>query len=616
MTIETAAVLARFEPALTKLAMSVAEPMKGKASKKIDELKVVFRVGFNHYMRHQVERYSKVKTIIGSSIPLELKDIYVNLRVKQERGAPIRDEDFLDLSFSRGAVIFTATAGAGKSMLMRYLYLLYLQEQSERLPVFLNLRDTNDFPDISIMEFIRDTINTFIKEFSLAQLEFAFKDGMIALFLDGFDEVDYEKRSRRSNEINTLASIYTKCRIFVSGRPDPSFFSWEVFNVYKICDFSLNQAKVLIDKLPYDEDSKRHFIGRLDIDFYEENKEFLVNPLLIIIMLITFEQFADAPAKMHLFYEYAFDALFVRHDSMKGGWKRKRHVDLPLDDYRVLFSYFCVISYTREIFTFTQARALETIDASIKCSQIDVSKVDMFHDLIECTCMLVRDGLDYVFSHRSFQEYFVAFFFSRVKIEQFALASSKLIQRGPADNVLLMLSEMNREKFEESWALPRLNELCELVERIDLEHDLMRFVNFLFGSRVSMLIERRHYVVQFSRCTPYVSEEDSVYQFLRRIYSGYKIEFNGVCDVEFVDNVMKNMLLKGDSRFDTFRSDMSMGHGATILLKADDSIWLKETKVAAELALVRDRLLYLRSSVKTRVQKRNEGLASIITYTS
>jgi hypothetical protein len=83
----------------------------------------------------------------------------------------------------------------------------------------------------------------------------------------------------------------------------------------------------------------------------------------------------------------------------------------------------------------------------------------MLADLIQCTCMIVKDGLDYVFSHRSFQEYFVAYFFSRVKVEEFEKIAPKLNRRTSCDSVFLMLSEMNREKFEESWALPQLRRM-------------------------------------------------------------------------------------------------------------------------------------------------------------
>jgi hypothetical protein len=149
--------------------------------------------------------------------------------------------------------------------------------------------------------------------------------------------------------------------------------------------------------------------------------------------------------------------LFVRHDATKsGGFQRRRHVSIALDDYRRLFSYFCAISYREEKFRFSKSTALEILSKSIAFSQIDVRKEDMLEDLMQDTCMLARDGLDYVFSHYSYQEYFVAYFFARIKVEEFQRAADQLMRRGSMDNVFLMVSEMNNEKFEEAWALTLL----------------------------------------------------------------------------------------------------------------------------------------------------------------
>jgi hypothetical protein len=70
--------LTKMAPLLGKLAGSLAESAKGPAPKKKDELKVRFKVGFDEYISQQAARYSNVKTIIGSNIPLKLKDVFVS----------------------------------------------------------------------------------------------------------------------------------------------------------------------------------------------------------------------------------------------------------------------------------------------------------------------------------------------------------------------------------------------------------------------------------------------------------------------------------------------------------------------------------------------------------
>jgi hypothetical protein len=91
--------LTKMAPLLTKLAGSLAESAKGPAAKKKDELKIRFKLGFNEYIFQQATRYANVKTIIGSNIPLSLKDVYVNLYIYKDmhnnKSNNVRDDDFI-----------------------------------------------------------------------------------------------------------------------------------------------------------------------------------------------------------------------------------------------------------------------------------------------------------------------------------------------------------------------------------------------------------------------------------------------------------------------------------------------------------------------------------------
>jgi hypothetical protein len=66
-------------PVALKLAGKLAEKFKDPALRKLRELEVVFQLGFNKYIRHQIDRYDKVKTILGTNTPLRLQYIYINL---------------------------------------------------------------------------------------------------------------------------------------------------------------------------------------------------------------------------------------------------------------------------------------------------------------------------------------------------------------------------------------------------------------------------------------------------------------------------------------------------------------------------------------------------------
>ncbi len=55
-----------------------------------------------------------------------------------------------------------------------------------------------------------------------------------------------------------------------------------------------------------------------------------------------------------------------------------------------------------------------------------------------------------------------------------------------------MMSEMNKEKFEESWALPQLNSLCEVTKDIDTAANPIGFFKALGSVNLLMLLPEEH----------------------------------------------------------------------------------------------------------------------------
>lgn len=201
--------LASAAPLTKKVSTELLGPAKGLAARTKEKMEVKFRRGFEECITRQLTRASTVKTIISSNAPIPLLDIYVNLFLSSGKTVA-RDEDFLRDMRKYQKVIFAATAGAGKSMLMRYLYMRFLDSQSDRLPIFIELRDLNQFPTVSLMSFIRSRVADYIEGFSDQQLKYAFDNGTFILFLDGFDEINHDIRKERERELNDLAGRYEK----------------------------------------------------------------------------------------------------------------------------------------------------------------------------------------------------------------------------------------------------------------------------------------------------------------------------------------------------------------------------------------------------------------------
>lgn len=110
-------------------------------------------------------------------------------------------------------VVVTGAPGAGKSMLLRHMMLT----SWDRVPVFCELHRHNG-NDLTIEEHVAQQFE--LSGFPRAQrfLERALRAGRLAVFLDGFDEVNTADRPRVAEMIKDFAARYPLARIVATCR--------------------------------------------------------------------------------------------------------------------------------------------------------------------------------------------------------------------------------------------------------------------------------------------------------------------------------------------------------------------------------------------------------------
>ena len=103
----------------------------------------------------------------------------------------------------------------------------------------------------------------------------------------------------------------------------------------------------------------------------------------------------------------------------------------------------------------------EVLSYLTRCLRIDggTAKPDQFlKDLVETVCTLQRDGLYFIFAHRSFQEFFAAYCLAYTTNKHFEDVLMKMARR-PTDSVIKMLCDMKKDLVEDRFLLPRLRSL-------------------------------------------------------------------------------------------------------------------------------------------------------------
>jgi predicted NACHT family NTPase len=378
-------------------------------------------------------------------------------------------------------------------MFMKFLFIALCQQPRNQVPLFIELRHLAGFTSKNLIAFMYHTVIAPGAKSTLEQFEKGLASGLFIVILDGFDEIDYADRKDIEKQIVSLRDKFPKTTLIVSSRDDERFVSWGGFSLFHVLPLEKSQLIDLITKSYYDKDIKRKFTKAIKAGtLYEQHKSFLSNPLLAIMMLITFKEISHIPEKLHIFYEQAFDALFFKHDATKeAAFRRKMHSDLPIDEFKSCLAYFSIATYLKEQFSFTDSSIKDELRKALAACKVDTAPEKFLTDLLESVCMVQRDGLHIIFTHRSFQEYFAALFISRSPASVERLLDN--ICRRRSDIVLSLAYDMNSNLIERKWVLPRLEDMINSIEAIDAT-DIRSLIMILFGNMVVIRFKGRLFI--------------------------------------------------------------------------------------------------------------------------
>lgn len=449
-----------------------------RAAASIERAKEWFPVSAAKYLSESAVRVGRTRTLLSGHEAVPIKDFYVPLDVSFSNEKRVMANLKNLLSESRH-VLLTGSGGSGKSMLMRSLFLEAVS-MDYGFPVYYELRNINSKKDVDIIDAICRHMG--IEKFngSLPAFKKFMTHGKVLLLLDGFDELSAEQQESVQAQIDGIARWANGTRMVVSSRPSESLGGWANFGTAATRSVTLKKAISIVMRLNYDAEIADKFIKELKSGLFDRNSDLLSTPLMLIIMLLTFQDSAGVPSKQHLFYANALDALMRRHDATKTGYKRELRCKLDAADFNKLLSAFAYVTYYDGLFQFTMDNFQLSMSTASKLADIPVKTDDYHKDLLESVCLLVREGMNYIFVHRSFQEYFVAYFVIQASPDEQVDLIDKIMPRAGHDTVLRMIADMNQALVEQRYILPWIVEVRKaLSEFKDGYERLHAFWDFL-----------------------------------------------------------------------------------------------------------------------------------------
>ena len=454
------------------------------AKDKYDVIKFSLAKGLPNYLAANYAKCETLKTLLNRNDPIALEACFVAPDFKLKRKI-ISSTDFLDyINQSNGKVVISGLAGSGKSVFLKYSFRNVIEEGYSYYPIFFELRSLNGLPpkDGFLISEIYRSIKSSCDSFTRAQFNHGLKKGAFYFLLDGFDELKQEIREQVSSEIEALARNHRKCAILVASRPSSDFVSWEGFSEAALLPFDLEKAVEYISKLSFDEDKKKDFLEDLQGGLFEKNKDFLSNPLLSAMMLLTYDSFGEIPEKRHTFYSKCFEVLAREHDASKGRYKRELFSDMAMDQLEKVFMFFCAISYVERQFSFDENQMKKYVSDAISSCGVDARVDAVIRDFRESISIMELVGLNYEFAHRSFQEYFYAKFVVTDRKLSLENKVGWLSNSWVADDTLEMIADMDKTYFEDEFLLPHTKSLDVKLSKIDPDSNPAGVLSQFFSS--------------------------------------------------------------------------------------------------------------------------------------
>ena len=495
---------------LTNIATNIAEDCTRIAWNKIKKFfkdldaqdSIRYKTAYEKYLINTEQKVSKIKTIIYRRAPKDLYSFYECIGVMYN-GNTINTENINDILKIGNKIIVTGTGGIGKSILFKHLFLNTIAETAY-IPVLIELRSFNiyDIKDISIYEAIYKCLVDNGFELSDEYFEYSLKEGAYIILFDGYDEVNRDKTEKITREIKELSEKYGKNKFLISSRPSEEFIGWNDFCEVETLKLNKQQALNLVKKLEFDEVVKDTFYKELDKTLYDKYESFASNPLLLNIMLLTFQKHASIPERLNDFYDEAFVTLFNVHDATKDSYTRVIRSGLGCEDFKLVFAYICFKSYFNEEFQLSESRLRVYIQqAREKFDRFNFTVESFQEDLTKSVCMLVKEGVDYRFSHRSFQEYFAAVYTCKLVDDVQSKLLLNWIQESDSvfhDSYFTMLFDLQSEKVNKIILCPILMEIKNLYSQYGFSIELLNILckGIILSKR--LVGEKTHYNISLT----------------------------------------------------------------------------------------------------------------------
>jgi hypothetical protein len=481
-----------------------------------------------------------VKTIWQLDREVDLEEFYhpTALDFSSSYGYPhttIRNlNDFNSLGYPRTSMVFVGIAGQGKSIFLRHLACQELIK-GEKIPLFIELRrltnPSNNTP-------LTNAIESKLLDLGFTAIPGLFRAfaerGSMILMLDAFDELDPTCVKHVLNELHSLIQRFPLLQIIATSRPNSDLCVCPEFRVYRLADTSVKDTLAIAARLVDDSAFLENLKSGLDAT--PDIHGILITPLMSTLLVINFRAHGAIPPTVAAFYEDLVPLLLSRHDKTKPGFIRPKRCGLNDHKIREVFETFSFLSKRKAIDLSTRS-VHDLVAKSIELRGLKADECAFIDDIVRVTCLLIDEGTQYYFLHKSVQEFCAASFTRRLSEESCRKFYNSILEHGAShwQVELQFLKVLDTDRFERFFWEPACAALLfpkNHDEQDDAGNRNVDMPTFLANFEVS---------VNHDRSSPFE------FKIAKRVAPLLSLGLNSTRIIDFCNTLINDLLLQQSS---------------------------------------------------------------------
>lgn len=437
------------------------------------------------------EKYLKIRTLAFPEKLVSIKDIYHPLKVYFPDRDVTHVVDDKQLFFLDKLVVVVGVAGQGKTTTIRKLIYKELYKGEEgKIPVMISMREINwNEKELDIFKVVSRGLREIGININHAAIEACMVKKSFLLCFDGFDEVPL---SQRQSALRMLIKGYTYTRnpLIVTSRPNTEITT-EMGNteIVKLKNLESDDVVKIITKNKNLDNSYKELLIRS----YEENTEIkgvIVTPILVDIFTVVYGRVQITPKNIVEFYEELYYGLTDKHDRFKQLERDKKCKLNNLNLLKVLVRVSFHTSISLDSHSFSHPKGIEIFRESLDKLDYQDDPRHVLQDVVDRTSLIINDGDQYSFLHKSIMEFYSAKFIATrsydAKKEIYKYISDNYNYK--FENVLRFLKELDPCCFYEYFVIYQV-ESSGLLDCFELEK-IQKNIAIFMGFPLSIIYEK------------------------------------------------------------------------------------------------------------------------------